>query len=162
MGVKVCNSTEKHEGHRLFPPVLLPLWEAMLPQHQLMPQSPQLTMLPQHTRLRSTLMRFPPTHTPTLSLMTTQSPTSRLRRPPMVPEMLRDHTPLLFPMAESNMLPTPPMVMMDMLLMSPMTEPPSTPNMSQLPQSTRLPQSTKLPQLSQPTKVRFRAFDTKS
>merc|ERR1712154_733711 len=115
-----------------------------------------------HTRLRPTLMRFPPTHTPTLSLMTTQSPTSRLRSPPMVPEMLRDHTPLPFPMAESNMLPTPPMVMMDMLLMSPMTEPPSTPNMSQLPQSTRLPQFTKLPQLSQPTKVRFRAFDTKS
>merc|ERR1711942_313842 len=101
-------------------------------------------------------MRFPPTHTPTLSLMTTQSPTSRLRSPPMVPEMLRDHTPLLFPMAESNMLPTPPMVMMDMLLMSPMMELPSTPNMSQL------------PQLSQPTTVRqvsdlkFRAFDTKS
>merc|ERR1711937_839350 len=119
-------------------------------------------MLPEPTRLRSTLMRFPPTRTPTPSLMTTQSPTSRLRSPPMVPEMLRDHTPLLFPMAESNMLPTPPMVMMDMLLMSPMTEPPSTPNMS------HLPQSTKLPQLSQPTTVRqvtdlkFRAFDTKS
>merc|ERR1712178_357715 len=134
----------------------------MLPQHQLMPQLPQLTMLPQPTRLRSTLMRFPPTHTPMPSLMTTQSPTSRLRRPPMVLEMLRDHTPLLFPMAESNMLPTLPMVMMDMLLMSPMTELPSTLNMSQL------PQSTKLPQLSQPTTVRqvtdlkFRAFDTKS
>merc|ERR1712168_837213 len=147
MGVKVCNSTEKHEGHRLFPPVLLPLWEAMLPQHQLMPQLPQLTMLPQPTRLRSTLMRFPPTHTPTLSLMTTQSPTSRLKRPPMVPEMLRDHTPLLFLMAESNMLPTLPMVMMDMLLMSPMTELPSTLNMSQLPQSTKLPSCPSLPRL---------------
>merc|ERR1719336_352934 len=144
------------------PPVLLPLWEAMLPQHQLMPQLPQLTMLPQHTRLRSTLMRFPPTHTPTPSLMTTQSPTSRLRSPPMVPEMLRDHTPLLFPMAESNMLPTPPMVMMDMLLMSPMTEPPNTPNMSQLPQSTKLPQSSQPTTVRQVTDLKFRAFDTKS
>merc|ERR1712024_115523 len=111
-------------------------------------------------------MRFPPTHTPMLALMTTPRPTSRLRRTPMVPEMLRDPTPLLFPMAESNMLPTPPMVMMDMLLMSPMKELPSTLNMSPLSQSTRLPQFTKLPQF-QPTKVRqvtdlkFRAFDTK-
>merc|ERR1711978_446914 len=139
-----------------------PLWEAMLPQLPQLIMLPQLTMLPQPTRLRSTLMRFPPTHTPMLSLMTTPRPTSRLRRALTVPELLRDPTPLLFPMAESNMLPTPPMVMMDMLLMSPMTELPSTPNMS------HLPQSTKLPQLSQPTTVRqvtdlkFRAFDTKS
>merc|ERR1712243_450677 len=98
---------------------------------------------------------------------TTQSPTSRPRLP-MVPEMLRAPTPWLFPMAESNTLHIPPMDMTDMLPMSPMTELPSTPNMSQLPQFTRLPQSTKLPQSSQPTKVRlatdlkFRAFDTKS
>merc|ERR1712038_1990689 len=119
----------------------------------------------QHTTLpqsRSTLMRFPPTPTPTPSPTTTQSPTSRLRRLPMVQEMLRDPTPWLFPMAESNTLHTPPTDMTDMLPMSPMTELPSTPNMSQLPQSTRLPQ------LSQPTTVRlatdlrFRAFDTKS
>merc|ERR1719378_164870 len=119
-------------------------------------------MLPQPTKLRSTLMRFPPTHTPMPSLMTTQSPTSRLRSPPMVPEMLRDHTPLLFPMAESNMLPTPPMVMMDMLLISPMTELPSTPNMSQLPQSTRLPQLSQPTTVRQVTDLKFRAFDTKS
>merc|ERR1719474_1147323 len=86
-----------------------------------MPQSlqrlPQLSMLPQLTmpQLRFTLMRFLPTPTPMLSLMTTQRPTSRLRKHLMVPAMSKDPTLLLFLMAESNMLDTPPMDTMDML-----------------------------------------------
>merc|ERR1712154_603845 len=55
---------------------------------------PQLQLM---ERLRFTLMRFPPTPTPTLFLMTTQRLTSKLRRPPMVPAMSRDLTLLLFP-----------------------------------------------------------------
>merc|ERR1711902_191212 len=49
-----------------------------------------------------------------------------------------------------------------MLLMSPMTEPPSTPNMSQVPQSTKLPQSSQPTTVRQVTDLKFRAFDTKS
>merc|ERR1711902_159527 len=97
----------------------------MLSMPQLLPRLPQLSMLPQLTmpqpqlteRLRFMLMRFPPTLTPTLFPMTTQRLTSKLRRPPMVPAMSRDLTLLLFPMAESNMLDTPPMDTMDMLPM---------------------------------------------
>merc|ERR1711868_269277 len=70
------------------------------------------------TRLRPTLMRFPPTPSPTPLLMTTPSPTSMLRNNPMVPAMLPDPTPLLFPMDVSNMSSTLPMVMMDMSPMS--------------------------------------------
>merc|ERR1739845_223927 len=103
---------------------------------------PQLSMLPQLTmpQLRFMLMRFPPTPTPTLFLMTTQRLTSKLRRPPMVPAMSRDLTLLLFPMAESNTLDTPLMDTTDMLPMSPMMELLNTQNMSQLLQLTRLPQ----------------------
>merc|ERR1712154_280186 len=83
----------------------------------------QLTMPQlQLTRLRPTPMRSPPTPTPTLLPMTTQSPTSMLRSSPMVPPMLLDLTPLLFPMAESNTSSTLPTDMMDMLPMSPMRE----------------------------------------
>merc|ERR1719277_1268687 len=107
---------------------------SMLPQLWLMlfmlPQSlptPPLPIMPQLLLLqlimhllRLMLMRFLPTPTPTLLLMTTQRPPSMLRRPLMVPAMSRDLTELLFLMAESKLLPTPPMDMMDMLLMSPM------------------------------------------
>merc|ERR1719281_726637 len=75
----------------------------------------------QPTRLRNMLMRSLPTLTPTLLLMTTPSPISMLKRPLTVPAMSRDPTELLFPMAESKLLPTPQMVMMDMLLF-PMAE----------------------------------------
>merc|ERR1712117_816690 len=133
------------------PPQLLPML-SMLPQllptpstllQLTMPQL-QLTTLPQLTRPRLTPMRSPHTPTPTLLLMTTQRPPSTLRSSPMVPAMLLDLTPLLFPMAESNTSSTPPMVMMDMLLMSPMRVLLST----QRPQlHTRLPQLTLQPQL---------------
>merc|ERR1719422_161982 len=99
---------------------------------QLLPIS--LPQLP--TRLRSTLMRSPPTHTPMLLLMTTQRLTSRLKSPLMVQELLRDLTELLFLMAESKLLHTLPMVMMDMLLMSPMKEQLNTQRLFH----TRLPQ----------------------
>merc|ERR1712038_738643 len=56
----------------------------------------------QHTKLRLTPMRFPPTPSPTPLPMTTPSLTSTLRRPPMVPAMSRDHTLSLCPMAESR------------------------------------------------------------
>merc|ERR1739849_48827 len=113
---------------------------------QLLPRLPQLSMLPQlimpqpqlMERPRFMLMRFPPTLTPTLFLMTTQRLTSKLRRPPMVPAMSRDLTLLLFLMAESNMLDTPPMDTMDMLPMSPMRELPNTQSTPQLPQLTML------------------------
>merc|ERR1712102_222352 len=94
---------------------------------------PQLSMLPQLTmpqsRLDMALMTLPSslhTPSPTLLLMTTPSPASTLRSPPMVLPMLLDLTLLLFPMAESNMSSTPPMDMTDLLLMSPMREPLST------------------------------------
>merc|ERR1712170_322790 len=61
-----------------------------------------------------------------------------LRSSPMETATLLDLTPLLFPMAESNTLSTPPMVMMDMLPMSPMRELPSTQRRS----PTTLPQLT--------------------
>merc|ERR1719410_887596 len=95
-------------------PQLLPT-PSMLPQLLLMP--PQLSrLLLQLTmpQLRLMLMRSLPTPTPTLLLMTTQRPTSTLRSSPMVPPMLPDLTPLLFPMDVSNMSSTLPMVMMDM------------------------------------------------
>merc|ERR1712117_927293 len=133
------------------PPQLLPM-PSTLPQllptlsmllQLTMPQL-QLTTLPQLTRPRLTPMRSPHIPTPTLLLMTTQRPPSTLRSSPMVPAMLPDLTPLLFPMAESNTSSTPPMVMMDMLPMSPMRVPLST----QRPQlHTRLPQLTLQPQL---------------
>merc|ERR1712213_214456 len=90
--------------------------------------------------LLMTLLSNPPTPSPTLLLMTTQRPTSTLRRPPMVPAMFRDLTLLLFLMAESNTSNTPPTDMMDSLPMSPMREPLST----QRSQFTRLPQLTML------------------
>merc|ERR1712098_681384 len=115
------------------PPPLLPtmpqLWlltPSTLPP--LLPTMPQLlltpSMLPQS---RPTPMRFPPTPTPTLLPMTTQSPTSTLRSSPMEPPMLLDLTPLLFPMDVSNMSSTLPMVMMDMSPMSHTRELLSTP-----------------------------------
>merc|ERR1712107_517987 len=92
------------------PPVLLPPWLAMLLQLLMLLPQLLLTDLPQlPIRLRPTLMRSPPTHTPMLLLMTTQRLNS----------VLRDLTLLLFLMAESKLLHTLPMVMMDMLLMSP-------------------------------------------
>merc|ERR1712029_937591 len=106
---------------------------------QLLPQStmpftlPQLSMLPQLTmpqsRLDMSLMTLPsslPTPSPMLLLMTTPNPASMLRSPPMVLPMLLDLTLLPFPMAESNTSSTPPMDMMDLLLMLPMREPLST------------------------------------
>merc|ERR1711963_150373 len=98
----------------------------LLPTLSMLPQLftlPQLTM-PQFTmpQLRLTLMKSPPTPTPTLLLMTTPSPTSTLRNNPMVLPMLLGLTPLPFLMAESNTSSTLPMVMMDMLLMSPTRE----------------------------------------
>merc|ERR1712027_57160 len=123
-------------------PQLLPTPSTLL--QLTMPQL-QLTTLPQLTRPRLTPMRSPHTPTPTLLLMTTQRPPSTLRSSPMVPAMLPDLTPLLFPMAEYNTSSTPPTVMMDMLPMSPMREPLST----QRPQlHTRLPQNTLQPQLT--------------
>merc|ERR1712027_135021 len=84
-------------------------------------------------------------NSPTLLPMTTPSLPSTLRSLPMVPATLPDLTPLLFPMAESNTSSTPPTVMMDMLLMSPMREPLST----QRPQlHTRLTQLMLQPQLT--------------
>ena len=80
-----------------------------------LPTMHQLTMKPM-------LMKFCHTPTPMLLLMTTPSLASMLRRPQMVPAMSRDLTELLFLMAESKLLHTLPMVMMDMLLMSPMKE----------------------------------------
>merc|ERR1712241_843526 len=82
------------------------------------------SMLPQS---RPTPMRSPPTPTPTLLPMTTQSPTSTLRSSPMELPMLLDLTPLLFPMDVSNMSSTLPMVMMDMSPMSHTRELLSTP-----------------------------------
>merc|ERR1719499_1692448 len=107
---------------------------------QLMPPQlsrPQLTM-PQSRldMLLMTLLSSPPTPSPTLLPMTTQSLPSMLRSSPMVPAMLLDPTLLLFQMAESNMSSTPPTVMMVSLLMSPMRELLST----QRSQLTRLPQ----------------------
>merc|ERR1719438_255755 len=108
----------------MLPQLLLMLF--MLPQSlptQPLPIMPQLLLLQLIMHLlRLMLMRFLPTPTPTLLLMTTQRPPSMLRRPLMVPAMSRDLTELLFLMAESKLLPTPPMDMMDMLLMSPMRE----------------------------------------
>merc|ERR1712018_75686 len=100
-------------------PQSLPM-PSMLPQLLLMP--PQLSRLLlqltmpqlQLTRLRLMLMRSLHTPSPMLLLMTTQRPTSTLRSSPMVPPMLPDLTPLLFPMDVSNMSNTLPMVMMDM------------------------------------------------
>merc|ERR1712107_459724 len=101
------------------PPVLLPPWLAMLLQLLMLLPQLLLTDLPQlPIRLRPTLMRSPPTHTPMLLLMTTQRLNSVLRSPLMVLELLKDLTLLLFLMAESKLLHTLPMVMMDMLLMS--------------------------------------------
>merc|ERR1719420_2616455 len=140
----------------------------MLPQLWLMlfmlPQSlptPPLPIMPQLLLLqlimhllRLMLMRFLPTHTPTLLLMTTQRPPSMLRRPLMVPAMSRDLTELLFLMAESKLLPTPPMDMMDMLLMSPMRELLPTQRLPQwllmLPQLMLLQWLPMLPQLIMP------------
>merc|ERR1711976_1000165 len=104
-------------------PQLLPTPSMLL---QLTMPQPQLTTLPQLTRPRLTLMRFPHTPTPTLLPMTTQRLPSTLRSSPMVPAMLPELTPLLFPMAESNTSSTPPTVMMDMSLMSRMRDPLST------------------------------------
>merc|ERR1712027_199963 len=123
-------------------PQLLPMPSTLL--QLTMPQL-QLTTLPQLTRPRLTLMRSLHTPTPTLLLMTTQRPPSTLKSSPMVPAMLPDLTPLLFPMAESNTSSTPPTVMMDMLLMSPMKVPLST---QRLQLHTRLPQLTLQPQLT--------------
>merc|ERR1719471_1537577 len=100
-------------------PQLLP---TTLSMPQLLPTTlsmPQLTM-PQSRldMLLMTSLSSPPTPSPTLLLMTTQRPTSTLRRPPMVPAMSRDLTLLLFPMAESNTSSTPPTDMMDSLPMS--------------------------------------------
>merc|ERR1711902_330549 len=53
--------------------------------------------------LRSMLMRFPPTPTPTPSLTTTPRPPSTLRSSPMVPPTLPEDTQLLFPTAGSSM-----------------------------------------------------------
>merc|ERR1719245_826412 len=106
-------------------PQLLPAQLSMLPQlwlmlsmPQLLPRLPQLIML----QLQLMLMRSPPTPTPMLLPMTTPRLTSMPRRPLMAPAMSREDTLLLFLMAESNMSSTPPMHMMDMLLMSPMRE----------------------------------------
>merc|ERR1719282_1903317 len=106
--------------------MLLQLWLMLFMLPQLLP-TPPLPIMPQLLLLqlimhllRLMLMRFLPTPTPTLLLMTTQRPPSMLRRPLMVPAMSRDLTELLFLMAESKLLPTPPMDMMVMLLMSPM------------------------------------------
>merc|ERR1711983_257082 len=92
-------------------------------------QLPTLSMLPQLLPMLLLLMTLPsnlPTPSPTLLLMTTPSPASTLRSHLMELPMLLDPTPLLFPMAESNMSSTPPTDMMDLLLMSPMREPLST------------------------------------
>merc|ERR1719410_2163224 len=117
-------------------PQLLPAQLSMLPQlwlmlsmPQLLPRLPQLIML----QLQLMLMRSPPTPTPMLLPMTTPRLTSMPRRPLMVPAMFREDTLLLFLMAESNMLSTPPMDMMDMLLMSPTRELPSTQRLLLLP-----------------------------
>merc|ERR1712025_311536 len=116
-------------------PQLLPM-PSMLPQLlptlSMLPQLsrllPQLTMPQlQLTRLRLTLMRSLPTLSPTLLLMTTQSPTSMLRSSPMELPTLPDLTLLLFPMDVSNMSSTLPMVMMDMSPMSHTRELLSTP-----------------------------------
>merc|ERR1712018_779143 len=97
-------------------PQLLPTMPQSLPMPpQLSRLLLQLTMPQlQLTRLRLMLMRSLPTPSPMLLLMTTQRPTSTLRSSPMVPPMLPDLTPLLFPMDVSNMSNTLPMVMMDM------------------------------------------------
>merc|ERR1712130_2859 len=108
----------------------LPLHTMLLPQ-LIMPQS-RLDML------LMTLLSSPHTPSPMLLLMITQRPTSTLRRPLMEPQMLLDHTLLLFLMAESNMLSTHPTDMMVLLLMSPMRELLST----QRSPLTRLPQLT--------------------
>merc|ERR1712130_826386 len=121
----------------------MPQFLRRLPQHTM--PLPQLIM-PQ-SRLDMLLMTLPSsphTPSPTLLLMITQRPTSTLRRPLMEPPMLLDHTPLLFPMAESNTSSTLPMDMMDSLLMSPMREPQST--LKNL--FTRLPQLMLQPQLT--------------
>merc|ERR1719471_1595236 len=60
--------------------------------------------------------------------------------------MSRDLTQLLFLMAESRLSSTPPMDMMDLSLMSPMRELPST----QRPSHTTQPLLTPLPQLTMP------------
>merc|ERR1719189_1630234 len=91
-----------------------------------MPQ-PLLTSPPQPTKPRNTPMRFLPTPSPMPLLMTTPSPTSSARRSPMVPAMLPDLTPLLFPMAGSSTSPPPPTDMMAMLPMWPTRELLSTP-----------------------------------
>merc|ERR1712165_171183 len=78
---------------------LLPTLSTLL---QLMLQLQLPTSQLQHTKLRLTPMRFPPTPSPTPLPMTTPSLTSTLRRPPMVPAMSRDHTLSLCPMAESR------------------------------------------------------------
>merc|ERR1712213_44426 len=118
-------------------PVLLLPWLAMLLQLlTLLPQLLLTDLLQLPIRLRPTLMRSPPTLTPMLLLMTTQRLNSVLRSPLMVLELLKDLTLLLFLMAESKLLHTLPMVMMDMLLMSPMKEQLNTQRL--LP--TRLPQ----------------------
>merc|ERR1719414_200212 len=115
------------------PPQLLPTLSTLPQLSRLLPQltMPQLQL----TRPRLTLMRSPPTLTPTLLLMTTQSPTSMLRSSPMELPTLLDLTLLLFPMDVSNMSSTLPMVMMDMSPMSHTRELLSTPrrnHMSQL------------------------------
>merc|ERR1712111_96974 len=90
-----------------------------------------------------------PTPTPMLWLMTTQRPTSTSKNPMMETAMSRDLTLLLFPMAESRLSSTPPMDMMDLSLMSPMRELPST----QRPSHTTQPQLTSQPQPYKPAPV---------
>merc|ERR1719373_1325013 len=119
---------------------------SMLPQ--LLPtQLPMLLLL-------MTLLSNLPTPSPTLLLMTTPSPASMLRNHLMELPMLLDPTLLLFLMAESNTSSTPPMDMMDSLLMSPMREPLST-QRRWLPQ----PQLTMLKRLIKDIKPRRHLFD---
>merc|ERR1711983_63546 len=102
--------------------------------------------------LLMTSLSPPPTPTPTLWLMTTQRPTSTSKNLMMETAMSRDLTLLLFPMAESRLSSIPPMDMMDLSLMSPMRELPSTqrPSHTTQPQLTSQPLSMPLPQLTMP------------
>merc|ERR1719499_508472 len=150
----LSHSTQLPHNMLLMPPLLSTLstpqsttLSTLLPLLLMLSMLLQL-MLPQLSRLQltmpqsrldmllMTLLSSPPTPSPTLLLMTTQSLPSMLRSSPMVPAMSLDLTPLLFPMAESNTSSTPPTVMMVSLLMSLMRELLST----QRSQLTRLPQ----------------------
>merc|ERR1712113_731035 len=108
--------------------------------------------MPQLSTSMEILLSPPPTPTPTLLLMTTQRPTSTSKNLMMETAMSRDLTLLLFPMAESRLSSIPPMDMMDLSLMSPMRELPSTqrPSHTTQPQLTSQPLSTPLPQPTMP------------